>query len=82
MLVGVRRVLLPFKASARVSGVLSALDTVIMLAYVRFRLYLFGMWFWYSWRDGACLRYADGALERCLQVGHLLLMVSSRGSSN
>ena len=38
------------------------------MAYCRFRLYLFGMWFYYSWVDGACLQYADGTIERGLQL--------------
>jgi len=65
VLVGLRRIILPFKKGKN-SKLLSVLDLVIMLSYVKYRLYLFGMWFWYAWMDGVCLRHAEGRLENGL----------------
>ena len=60
---------MPFsKTYERVSSALVALDVVIMLFYLRYRLYLFGMWFYYSWADGSCLQYAPTPFQRALQL--------------
>ena len=67
VLVGLRRIVMPFKKGKN-SKLLSVLDAVIMLSFVRYRLYLFGMWFWYAWVDGVCLDHAKGRLESTLFV--------------
>mmetsp|Transcript_150221 Transcript_150221/g.463549 ORF Transcript_150221/g.463549 Transcript_150221/m.463549 type:complete len:256 (+) Transcript_150221:56-823(+) len=80
VLVGFRRILLPFVANPRVSSFISAFDIFIMLSYFRFRVYVFFKWFHYNWEDSSCFHVAAGPFEKLLYatyipvVGFLLLI--------
>mmetsp|Transcript_21785 Transcript_21785/g.50183 ORF Transcript_21785/g.50183 Transcript_21785/m.50183 type:complete len:266 (-) Transcript_21785:612-1409(-) len=67
VLVGARRIIIKMK-NKKNSKLVNWLDTIIMGSYVRFRLYLFGMWFFYAWTDNSCLQHSDSAVEQALQM--------------
>ena len=62
-LVGARRIIIKLK-NKKNSKLVNWLDTIIMASYVRFRLFLFGMWFFYAWTDNSCLQHSDPRTTR------------------